>query len=152
MKSSNSSNDELYSSSPSAANEVTRIPSGAEIRHGVVVSSSDIRIDGPFFGTIITKAKVIIGEKAVFNGDIYCENIDVYGTMEGNVNVGEVLSFMQTCDFTGTIKVQRFSVESGAKFEGNCQIFTKDDYQKLVTEALDKINKEYPPVPLKKDD
>jgi len=134
----------------SGANDVTRIPYGAEVRHGVMVSNCDIRIDGPFYGIIITKAKVIIGEKAIVKGDIFCDNIDIYGAMEGNISVGEVLTFMSTCDFKGTIKVQRFSVENGAKFDGNCQIITKDEFSKISTDALESVNKEYPTISLDK--
>ena len=58
-------------------NEVSRISSGTIIK-GEIISPNDIRIDGNFEGKISSKGRVVIGDKAVINGDIICENVD-YG-------------------------------------------------------------------------
>lgn len=132
------------SSAHIGANEVTRIPVGADIRQGILISSNDIRIDGRFFGTVLTKGKVILGEQSTFKGDIICENADVYGTMEGNLIVGEVLSLMNTCHLAGIIKINKFSVENGAKFDGQCQNLSKEGFAKVYAEFESKLNKENP--------
>lgn len=137
--------------SSSVANEVTRIPLGTEVRQALLISSDDIRIDGRFFGKILTKGKVILGEKAIFKGDINCENADIYGSMEGNLVVGDVLSLMSTCSLNGSLSVVRLSVENGAKFDGTCQILSKDEYNKLATDFQNTINKECPPTSVDND-
>lgn len=126
------------------SNEVTYIPYGCEIRGALLVLNDACRIDGRFFGTIISKDKIILGEKAVVCGDLICENADIYGTMEGNLTVGEILSFMNTAVFNGDLKVQRLCVEDGAKFDGKCNIISKENYTKLFSEFQDKANKEFP--------
>ena len=65
-------------------NEVNRISSGSEFR-GSLISTCDIRIDGLYVGKIQTRGKVVIGETAQFTGDIYCNSIDVWGKVDGNI-------------------------------------------------------------------
>ena len=130
----------------SSANEVTRIPIGTEIRQGLLISSDDIRIDGRFYGKILSKGKVILGEKAIFKGEINCENADIYGTIEGSkIVVGDVLSLMATSCINSDIQIVKLSVENGAKFDGTCQIISKDEFNKMAADFQDKLNKECPP-------
>ena len=63
-------------------NEVSRISTGTVIK-GEITSPNDIRIDGSFEGKIISKGRVVVGEKAVISGDIICENVDFWGKMTG---------------------------------------------------------------------
>lgn len=126
------------------ANVVTRIPLDSEIRQGVLVSSNDIRIDGHFYGLIITKGKVILGEQSVFKGDIICQNADIYGTMEGTLVIGELLSLMSTSKFTGEVNIGKLGVENGAKFDGTCRIIAREEYEKTVAEYSARVEKESP--------
>lgn len=130
------------------ANEVTRVPVGAEIRQGVLISNNDIRIDGRFYGSVLTRGKVILGEQATLKGDIVCENADIYGTMEGDLIVGDVLTLMGSCYFSGVIKINKFVVESGAKFDGSSQYISKEIFDQLYKEAEAKVNKEVPAIEL----
>ena len=123
-------------------NKVTRISGGSEFRGGILMSASDIRIDGTFYGTIITKAKLILGEKAFVKGDVVCLNADIFGAMDGNITVGEVLSFKKTCVFSGAIKVQHLCVESGAKFDGTSQIITGEEYAQASNEMSEACQKQ----------
>ncbi len=61
-------------------NEVSRISAGTVFK-GEVTSSNDIRIDGEFDGTINSKGRLVVGEKAVVNGDVICTNVDFSGNM-----------------------------------------------------------------------
>lgn len=137
------SNDSLKSNK---SNEITFIPSGCEIRQGLLVLTDACRIDGRFFGTILAKDKIIVGENAVVKGEVICSSADIYGTMEGNIIVGEMLSFMSTAIYSGDIKVHRLCVEDGSKFEGCCQMISKDEFTKFSGEFNDKVAKQYPPV------
>ena len=53
---------------------------------------------------------------------------------------------MSTCSITGDIQIQKLGVENGAKFDGNCQILSKDEFNKIAAEFQDKLNRECPPV------
>ena len=59
-------------------NSISRISAGTVIK-GEILSPCDIRIDGTFEGKLHSKGRVVIGETAVIKGDIFCENLDLWG-------------------------------------------------------------------------
>ena len=75
-------------------NSISRISAGTVIK-GEIISPSDIRIDGTFEGKVQTKGRVVVGETAVVKGDIICENIDLWGKVNGNVFVKDTLALME---------------------------------------------------------
>ncbi|MFA5325978.1 MAG: polymer-forming cytoskeletal protein [Bacteroidales bacterium] len=115
-------------------NEITRLSIGAEIKKGILISPNDIRIDGKFDGKIQTKGKVVLGEQATIKGDVFCTNADIWGKMEGNIIVSDVLTLMNTCEYTGVLQATKLSIEKGAKFNGTCKIINQDEYAKISGE------------------
>lgn len=99
------------------ANAVSRISAGTVIK-GEIQSPYDIRVDGTFDGKIQTKGRVVIGESAVIKGDIICENVDLWGKVEGNLFVKDTLALKEGCKVDGNLNISRLSVELGATFNG----------------------------------
>ena len=112
-------------------NSISRISAGTVIK-GEVISPSDIRIDGTFEGKVQTKGRVVVGEPAVVKGDIICENIDLWGKVNGNVFVKDTLALMDGCHVDGNLNVKRLSVELGATFNGNCRMITDGEFNKVA--------------------
>ena len=110
-------------------NSVSRISEGTVIK-GEVFSPSDIRIDGTFEGKIISKGRVVVGEKATIKGDIICENIDIWGKLEGCVYTKDTLSLKEGCQLDGNINVRRLAVELGAVLNGTCKTITESEFDK----------------------
>ena len=111
-------------------NEISRISTGTVIK-GEINSPTDIRIDGQFEGKIVSKGKVVVGEKAVISGDIFCENVDFWGKMTGSLYVKDTLSLKEGCVVDGDLHIRRLAVELGSKFEGNCKMLTDGEFEKL---------------------
>ena len=111
-------------------NEVSRISSGTIIK-GEIISPNDIRIDGNFKGKISSKGRVVIGDKAVINGDIICENVDLWGEITGGLYVRDTLSLKEGCKVNGDLHVRRLVVELGAQFNGNCKMLADGEFEKL---------------------
>ena len=111
-------------------NSISRISAGTIIK-GEIVSPSDIRIDGTFEGKIQTKGRVVVGETALVKGDIICENIDLWGKVNGNVYVKDTLALMEGCHVDGNLNIKRLSVELGATFNGNCRMITDGEFNKI---------------------
>lgn len=111
-------------------NSISRISAGTVIK-GEVISPTDIRIDGTFEGKVHSKGRVVLGETAVIKGDIICENIDLWGKVEGNVFVKDTLALKEGCVMTGNLHARRLSVELGATFNGNCKTITEAEFDKL---------------------
>ena len=112
-------------------NSISRISAGTLIK-GEIVSPSDIRIDGTFEGKVQTKGRVVVGETAVVTGDIICENIDLWGKVNGNVYVKDTLALMEGCHVDGNLNIKRLSVELGATFNGNCRMITDGEFNKVA--------------------
>jgi cytoskeletal protein CcmA (bactofilin family) len=113
-------------------NEVNRISSGSEFR-GTLVSSCDIRIDGLYVGKIQTRGKVVIGETAQFTGDIYCNSIDVWGKIEGNIFSGNQTGFKNSADFIGSLSCHKIFIEEGAQFNGTCKMITEEEFNQEIS-------------------
>ena len=112
-------------------NSISRISAGTVIK-GEIMSPYDIRIDGTFEGKVQTKGRVVVGETAFVNGDIICENIDIWGKVEGNVFVKDTLALMEGCNVNGNLHTKRLSVELGSTFNGNCRMISEGEFDKIA--------------------
>ena len=114
-------------------NSVSRISAGTVVK-GDITSPSDIRIDGTFEGRIQSKGRVVVGERATIRGDVICENMDLWGNLNGNIFVKDTLSLKDGCEVGGNLHVKRLSVELGSTFNGNCQMVSEAEFDKLAAE------------------
>ena len=115
-------------------NSVSRISAGTVIK-GEIQSPYDLRIDGTFEGKVQTKGRVVIGESAIIKGDIICENVDLWGRVEGDLYVKDTLALKEGCKMKGNINVSRLSVELGATFNGTCRTITEEEFNTLTGAA-----------------
>ncbi len=109
-------------------NEVSRISTGTTIK-GEISSPNDIRIDGRFEGRISSDGRVVVGDKAEIKGDIYCENLDFWGRLSGNLYVKDTLTLKDSSVVNGELHVKRLVVELGAHFDGSCKMLTDKDLE-----------------------
>lgn len=112
-------------------NSISRISAGTVIK-GEILSPTDIRIDGTFEGKVTSKGRVVLGETAVVKGDIVCDNIDLWGKVDGNVFVKDTLSLKEGCVINGNLHIRRLAVELGATFNGSCRTITEAEFNKLA--------------------
>ena len=112
-------------------NSVSRISAGTVIK-GEIQSPYDLRIDGTFEGKIQSKGRIVIGESAVIKGDIICENVDLWGKVEGNLFVKNTLALKEGCKMDGNLNISKLSVELGATFNGSCRTITEAEFNKLT--------------------
>jgi len=119
---------------PNSHNTITV---GTEIT-GDIISNGDIRLDGVLNGNLNAKGKLVIGESGRVKGVVNCKNSDIYGYVEGKVNVNELLSLKATCEVVGDIITNRLSIEPGCKFTGNCKMTDeKITYAEKISEQED---------------
>ena len=126
-------------------NSISRISAGTVIK-GEIISPSDIRIDGTFEGKLQSKGRVVIGETAVIKGDIFCDNIDLWGKVEGNLYVKDTLALKEGCTVNGNLHIKRLSVELGSTFNGNCRMITEAEFDKIAGVEAAKEQKQPAPV------
>ena len=128
-------------------NEISRICAGTVFK-GEISSSNDIRIDGEFNGTINSKGRLVVGEKATVNGDVICTNVDFSGTMsKGTFYVADTLALKGGCSVDGDLRFKRLQVDLDAKINGNLRVLTDGEFDEAVT----KVSAEKPAVSSKPD-
>lgn len=114
-------------------NEICRLSRTTKMS-GVMISASDIRIDGIFEGQIITKGKLVIGENALVTGTIVCQSVDLWGEMKGDMLIEEHTVLKSNAIFNGTLKTSKICIDMGAVFNGPCNILTTEEFNKLAKE------------------
>jgi len=107
--------------SPLAGSGTTIIGAGTVIT-GDINSSGDIRIDGTLVGNLQSKAKVIVGQEAVVEGDINGTQADIMGKVTGTIKVRELLQLRGRCNINGELFAGKLEVEPTATFNGSCHM------------------------------
>jgi cytoskeletal protein CcmA (bactofilin family) len=92
---------------------------------GDINSIGDIRIDGHLTGNVSTNGKFVLGQNGVVDGNINSSNADISGEVKGKVNVVETLSLKRSARVNGDIVTGKLVIESGALFNGNCNMGAK---------------------------
>ncbi len=101
--------------------EINIINAGTSIV-GDINSEGDLRIDGSVKGSIVVKSKLVIGPSSKIEGNIKAANCDISGLVNGNMEIGELLSVKATAKIVGDITSQKLIIESGAEFNGRSQM------------------------------
>lgn len=116
---------------PNSHNTIT---AGTEI-NGDINSSGDIRLDGTLVGNLNAGGKLVVGESGKVKGIINCKNSDIYGIVEGKINVTELLSLKSSSQIDGDVVTNRLAIEPGCKFSGTCRMNNeKEDFSSTETE------------------
>jgi cytoskeletal protein CcmA (bactofilin family) len=89
---------------------------------GDIQSNGDFRIDGTLVGSIQCKGIVVIGTTGKIEGEIFCKNVDISGSVSGQMAVEELTSLKSTSKVKGDIATNQLAIEPGAKFSGNCNM------------------------------
>ncbi len=89
---------------------------------GNVHAEEDFRIDGTVEGNIECSGKVIIGPQAQISGNIRCQNADLMGKINGNVEIEGTLKLRSSVVFVGEVVAKNLEIEAGATFNGTCKM------------------------------
>lgn len=104
---------------PSASQN--RVNEGTTLK-GDIISNGFFRIDGKVEGTISKPSKVVLGKTGVIVGKLTCENADIEGKFEGNLDVSGTLTLKSTAHIEGDVIVGKLAVEPGATFNASCSM------------------------------
>ena len=104
---------------PEPTTAQNRINEGTKLK-GDISSTGFFRIDGTIEGTVKTPSKVVLGKSGVIIGTLICENADIEGKFQGNLNVSGILSIRATGHIEGDVVAGKLSVEPGAVLNASC--------------------------------
>ncbi len=100
----------------------TTIIGAGTVITGDIESSGDIRIDGKLIGNLSSKAKVLIGQDGIVEGDIIGQQADVMGKITGKIKIYELLQLRGKSNVSAEITTGKLEVEPSASFNGSCQM------------------------------
>jgi cytoskeletal protein CcmA (bactofilin family) len=87
---------------------------------GDMESDGDIRIDGKLIGNINCKAKIIVGQQGIVEGNLNGNQADVLGTVNGDIKMTGQLNLLGKSIINGNIHVGKLQMESTVVFNGKC--------------------------------
>jgi len=82
----------------------------------------DLKINGDFSGSLVTKGMLTIGSNAVVEANIVGDNIIISGKVTGDITANQMLTIMETASLRGDISTPKLNIVEGAVFHGNCQM------------------------------
>ena len=100
---------------------VNTITAGTSIT-GDISANGDFRLDGTLQGDITLTGKLVVGEKGSIAGNVVCQNANIFGIVDGNVQVKEFLTLYSSSRIKGDIITSKLSIEPGARFSGSCNM------------------------------
>jgi cytoskeletal protein CcmA (bactofilin family) len=100
-----------------------QINAGTEIV-GNIRCNGNIRIDGNITGNIDCSGKVVIGKSSIIKGDVTGTNVDILGSVEGQVVASEKTSIRTGGKLLGNLQTGSLAIEAGCEFNGNCNMTT----------------------------
>jgi cytoskeletal protein CcmA (bactofilin family) len=90
---------------------------------GEIYSSNDLFIEGFVQGTVeALDQKLTIGPNGVLYANVQVRELDVQGTVQGNVECCERIDIRKGATLVGDIKAARIVLEDGAYFKGKIDI------------------------------
>jgi cytoskeletal protein CcmA (bactofilin family) len=90
---------------------------------GTIEFKNIIRLEGNVNGEICsTNGTVIIGEKAVVNGEIRVNVAIIMGRVNGKINAGNRIEAYPPGRIDGDIQSQAILIEKGVIFNGKCSM------------------------------
>lgn len=89
---------------------------------GNLNTAGNLRVEGKVSGSIHTKAKAVLGDTSVIEGDIVAQNAEIGGQVQGTIRISGLLTLKPTAVVKGDIITSKLLFEEGAKFNGKCQM------------------------------
>ncbi len=108
-------------SNKSSMNNITTISQGSTIE-GQIKSEGDIIIDGHIKGTVHCKSKIILNNSGKVEGDIFCNEAEISGTIIGKLNITDILILKGSAKIDGDIATGKLVMENGVQFNGKCSM------------------------------
>ena len=103
------------------ANSNNIIGQGSTFR-GNIETYGNLRVEGRIIGDVKSKSKVAVGQSAVIEGNIHSQVAEIEGEVKGSVEVSDLLVLKPNCKINGDINTNKLVVESGAMFDGKCNM------------------------------
>src|SRR5690606_7659986 len=97
-------------------------------------------------GNIHCSAKVVIGANGKVEGDVFGQQADIMGAVNGTVNVKELLQLKGGSEVSGNIYAGKLQIEPTANFNGQCHMNQPEPVKEQANEDNKHTGKEVIPM------
>ncbi len=87
---------------------------------GIVKVEGDINIEGKVKGSVTAKGKITIGASGIVEGDVLSQQAEIFGAVNGKVEVSQLLALRGNAVISGDIHTDKLVIEQEARFNGKC--------------------------------
>ncbi len=98
---------------------------GMEVK-GTLRFEGSVRIDGKFTGKVVSPATLILGPTATVDGEVEVGELEVHGTLRGQVKAAQRTTIHGTGKVDADIDTTSLVIEPGAHFNGRCEMRKKE--------------------------
>lgn len=91
---------------------------------GHLTAEGDLRVEGTVKGDVTTRTSLIVGEKAIVDGNIVADQAEIAGRVNGTVKALGLLIIRSSSTIVGDVITKDLNVESGSSFNGRFQVGT----------------------------
>ena len=86
---------------------------------GDITLSENLSVEGTIEGTIKIRGKRLsVSDRALVKGEVHARNVEVRGTIEGDIHGEDVVHLYATASVIGNVHCKRILVDDGAQFDG----------------------------------
>ncbi|MEN9443306.1 MAG: hypothetical protein RIS47_196 [Bacteroidota bacterium] len=89
---------------------------------GEVKTDGFFRLEGTLTGNLTAKGKVVLGATGKIKGNVVAGSADIEGEIEGKLIIEDILVLRSTAKVFGEITTNKLTIESGAVFNGTCDM------------------------------
>lgn len=91
---------------------------------GTLEVTGTFRLDGEVKGTVRSKDRLILGEKAQVEGEIECTSLSVAGKVNGNIHATNRVEILPSGLVEGEVHTPSLVIQAGGVLEGRCHMPT----------------------------
>jgi cytoskeletal protein CcmA (bactofilin family) len=112
------------------------------VLEGLIYTDGDIRVEGKIIGTLVCKAKLVLGASGVIEGNVDALNAAIAGTVKGNLIIRDMGQMQETGKVEGDLVAAKMSMQMGSIIAGTMKTGVQaTDYIKALP-AQDKLLQE----------
>lgn len=124
------------SSKPStgtSANEgaLNIIAKGTQVT-GNISTEGDLRIEGKIIGEVTCKAKLVLGNLGIIEGNVDAKTATISGEIKGTVIIKDTLTITETGKISGDVFTEKIIIQLGGYFSGNCKMADSENRGKAI--------------------
>ncbi len=116
-------------------NEQSFLQSGVRLK-GEIEVDGDLRVEGTVEGTLNTRGVLMLGPKALVQGDIRGREIVIHGRLAGTMRAEERIHLVRGAKVKGDLYCRSLVIEEGVHFEGRSHMGEPAGQQASESRAL----------------